>query len=157
ERAGFHRVLVGGQIVRLDSLDKKPRGGFEVVVDRLVARPSDKARIVASLEQAFHFGKGHATVFFPDESRREAFSTELECSRCGIRYRDPSSNLFSFNSPLGACTKCRGFGRTIGIDMGLVVPDGRKSIRDGAIKPWSIKAAEWERNECLRMCRKQGI
>jgi excinuclease ABC subunit A len=157
ERAGFHRVLVGGQIVRLDSLDKKPRGGFEVVIDRLVARPSDKARIVASLEQAFHFGKGHATVFFPEENRRETFSTELECSRCGIRYRDPSSNLFSFNSPLGACTKCRGFGRTIGIDMGLVVPDGRKSIRDGAIKPWSIKAAEWERNECLKMCRKQGI
>ena len=124
ERAGFTRVLVGGEIVALDTLDKKPLDGFEVVVDRLVAKPGQRKRIVDSLEQAFHFGKGHATLFFADESpstglrtgRREAYSTELECTACKIRYRDPSSNLFSFNSPLGACAKCRGFGRTIGID-----------------------------------------
>jgi excinuclease ABC subunit A len=157
ERAGFHRVLVGGQIARLDSLDKRPRDGLEVVVDRLVAERRHKARVVASLEQAFHFGKGHATAFWVEENRRETFSIELECPRCQIRYRDPSSNLFSFNSPLGACAKCRGFGRTIGIDMGLVVPDARKTIRAGAIKPWSIKAAEWERKECLKYCAKHGI
>ncbi|HUE40113.1 MAG TPA: excinuclease ABC subunit UvrA, partial [Candidatus Binatia bacterium] len=157
ERAGFTRVLVGGEVVALETLDKKPRGDFEVVVDRLVAKPEQRRRIVDSLEQAFHFGKGHATLFFVDESRREAYSTELECTACQIRYRDPSSNLFSFNSPLGACTACRGFGRTIGIDMGLVVPDLRKSIRDGAIKPWAIKAAEWERKDCLSFCRKKGI
>src|ERR1051325_1871350 len=157
ERAGFTRVLVGGEIVALDTLDKKPRDAFEVVVDRLVAKPGQRKRVVDSLEQAFHFGKGHATLFFADEGRREAYSTELECTACQIRYRDPSSNLFSFNSPLGACTACRGFGRTIGIDMGLVVPDLRKSIRDGAIKPWAIKAAEWERKDCLNFCRKKGI
>jgi excinuclease ABC subunit A len=157
ERAGFTRVLVGDEVVGLDTLDKKPRQGCEIVVDRLVAKAEQRQRIVDSLEQAFHFGKGHATLWFPDEGRREAYSTELECASCGIRYRDPASNSFSFNSPLGACTKCRGFGRTIGIDMGLVVPDWRKSIRDGAIKPWSIKAAEWERNDCLKFCKKKGI
>ena len=165
ERAGFTRVLLGSQIVPLETLDKKPREAFEVVVDRLVASAGQRKRIVDSLEQAFHFGKGHASLFFPDEGastgvgagRRETFSTELECPACQIRYREPSSNLFSFNSPLGACAKCRGFGRTIGIDMGLVVPDPRKSIREGAIKPWAIKAAEGERNECLKFCRQKKI
>ncbi|HSD09856.1 MAG TPA: excinuclease ABC subunit UvrA, partial [Candidatus Binatia bacterium] len=165
ERAGFTRLLLGGTIVPLDTLDKKPREAFEVVVDRLVASAAQRKRIVDSLEQAFHFGKGHVSLFFPDENdstrvgacRRESFSTELECTACQIRYREPSSNLFSFNSPLGACAKCRGFGRTIGIDMGLVVPDPRRSIREGAIKPWSIKAAEWERNECLKFCRQRKI
>ncbi|MBI2964067.1 MAG: excinuclease ABC subunit UvrA [Deltaproteobacteria bacterium] len=157
ERAGFTRALVDGDVVPLDGLDGERRRRFEVVVDRLVVRPAQKSRIVDSLEQAFHFGKGHTILFFPDEGRREAFSAELECPACEIRYRDPSPNQFSFNSPLGACPKCRGFGRTIGIDMGLVVPDGRKSIRDGAIKPWSIPAAEWERKECLKFCAKNRI
>jgi len=162
ERAGFTRLWLQDELVPLESVAKKPKGNaaIEVVVDRLVAKPDQKRRIVDSLEQAFHYGKGRATLFFPDrpaETRRESYSTELECTSCHIRYRDPTPNLFSFNSPLGACTKCRGFGRTIGIDMGLVVPDERKSIRDGAIKPWSIKAAEWERNECLKFCKQKKI
>ena len=157
ERAGFTRVLVGDEVVALETLEHKPGRAFDVVVDRLVAKSDQKQRLVGSLEQAFHFGKGHATLFFPDDQRREAYSQELECAACRIRYRDPTPNLFSFNSPLGACPKCRGFGRTIGIDMGLVVPDTRRSIRDGAIKPWAIKAAEWERKECLKFCAKQKI
>jgi excinuclease ABC subunit A len=157
ERAGFTRALVQGGIVPLEALGKKPPGGFEVVVDRLIAKAEHRSRIVGSLEQAFHFGKGHAILFFVDEGRRERYSTELECAACRIRYRDPTPNLFSFNSPLGACPKCRGFGRTIGIDLGLVVPDLRKSIRGGAIKPWAIKAAEWERKECLKFCAQKNI
>jgi excinuclease ABC subunit A len=160
ERAGFTRLWLKDEVVALESVAKKPKSTIEVVVDRLVARPDQKRRIVDSLEQAFHYGKGRATLYFPDLSegrRRESYSTELECTGCQIRYHDPTPNLFSFNSPLGACTKCRGFGRTIGIDMGLVVPDERKSIKDGAVKPWAIKAAEWERNECLKFCRQKKI
>jgi excinuclease ABC subunit A len=160
ERAGFTRLWLKDEVVPLESVTKKPKSTIEVVVDRLVAKPDQKRRIVDSLEQAFHYGKGRATLYFPDRAeaeRRESYSTELECAACRIRYHDPTPNLFSFNSPLGACTKCRGFGRTIGIDMGLVVPDERKSIKDGAIKPWAIKAAEWERNECLKFCRQKKI
>src|SRR5262249_1696491 len=103
ERAGFHRLLVDGQIGRLDTLHKKPRGGLQAAVARLVARPAQKGRSDVARERAFPFGRGPAPPFFREENRRETFSTELECPRCEIRYRDPSANLFSFNSPLGAC------------------------------------------------------
>ncbi len=63
------------------------------------------------------------------------FSTDLHCADCDIHYRDPTPSLFSFNSPLGACETCRGFGRVIGIDYGLVIPDESKTLRGGAIKP----------------------
>ncbi len=157
ERAGFARVLLDDETAELATLEKKPKSAIDVVVDRLVAKPGQRKRTVDSLEQAFHFGKGHATLFFPEDGHRESFSTELECAACRIRYRDPTPNLFSFNSPLGACPKCRGFGRTIGIDMGLVIPDPRKSIRDGAIKPWANPSLEWERNDCHKFCRAKKI
>ncbi len=157
ERAGFTRLLLGEEVVPLESLEKKPREAILVVVDRLVAGAAQRRRIIDSLEQAFHFGKGQATIVFPERGQRESYSTELACPTCGIRYRDPTPNLFSFNSPLGACSTCRGFGRTIGIDMGLVVPDSRKSIRDGAIRPWSLPSSEWERNELLKFCRRKKI
>ena len=64
------------------------------------------------------------------------FSTDLHCADCDIHYREPTPSLFSFNSPLGACETCRGFGRVIGIDYGLVVPDPSRTLRGGAVKPW---------------------
>jgi len=64
------------------------------------------------------------------------FSSELHCAHCDIAYSEATPSSFSFNSPLGACERCRGFGRVIGIDHALVIPDGRKTLREGAIKPW---------------------
>jgi excinuclease ABC subunit A len=77
-----------------------------------------------------------AEFILPDQDwRREPFSNHL-LPHCDISYRDPVPNLFSFNSPLGACETCRGFGRTIDIDLDLVIPDPGKSLSDGAIRPW---------------------
>ena len=158
ERAGFTRVLVGGEPAALETLAKKPAERILVVVDRIAVKASARSRLVGSLEQAFHFGKGRASLIFPDDGgREEVASVELECTACELKYRDPTPNLFSFNSPLGACATCRGFGRTIGIDMGLVVPDPRKSIAGGAIRPWSMKATTWERKELLKYCKKHEI
>ena len=67
------------------------------------------------------------------------YSTDLHCANCDIHYRDPTPSFFSFNSPLGACYTCRGFGRIIGVDYGLVVPDPTDA-RGGAIKPWRTEA-----------------
>ena len=64
------------------------------------------------------------------------FSTALHCPDCDIHYAEPNPSTFSFNSPLGACDTCRGFGRVIGVDYGLVLPDGRLTLREGAIRPW---------------------
>ena len=80
--------------------------------------------------------------------RRLAFSNTLACADCGIEYIPPEPRLFSFNSPLGACPNCEGFGNVIGVDMDLVVPDPSKSIREGAIAPWNTPAYAHELEEC---------
>src|SRR3546814_15193929 len=81
---------------------------------------------------------GHITNTAAEDGSKTAgrFSNRLNCSHCNIEYGTPLSSTFSFNSPLGACDTCRGFGRVIGIDYGLVVPDETKTLRQGAIKPW---------------------
>jgi excinuclease ABC subunit A len=83
--------------------------------------------------------------------RRLGFSTQLACEDCGIEYPPPEPRLFSFNSPLGACPECEGFGNVIGIDMDLVVPDPNKSLAEGAIAPWNTPAYEHELQELLAL------
>src|SRR3989454_424917 len=158
QQAGFHRLLVQQSVRELDELSDAPPDGLEIVVDRFAYRRDNQKRILDSLEQAFHYGKGRLNFFLPQENwRREPFSNHLHCPHCDITYRDPTPNLFSFNSPLGACETCRGFGRVIDIDLDLVLPDPRRSLADGAIKPWSTKATGWERSELVKFCRRRGI
>jgi excinuclease ABC subunit A len=159
QSAGFVRVLGPDGVVDLDELDAAPPGDtIRVVQDRLVVRSADRARLVESLEQALRHGRGHAAVLFPDDGDAiERFSTALACARCGFTVREPTPNLFSFNSPLGACETCRGFGRVIDLDLDLVVPDPSRTIADDAVKPWSTKATAWERGELLKFCAKMGI
>jgi excinuclease ABC subunit A len=157
-QAGFHRLLVEGAIYELDELDQNPAGTatMQVVVDRFAFRPQNKKRITDSLEQAFHYGKGSLNLFLPEEDwRREPFSNQLHCPHCDIAYRDPVPNLFSFNSPLGACETCRGFGRIIDIDLDLVIPDPGKSLSDGAIKPWIHRTRRMRR--LLDFCERHKI
>ncbi len=156
--SGFRRVLVGSEVVEVENLNDASAAPLRIVADRLVVRADSKRRIVDSLEQAFRFGKGRLTLVFPDEADAAvSYSELLECARCGIGYREPTPNLFSFNSPLGACDTCRGFGRTIDVDLDLIIPDPTKSLADGAIKPWSTPSTEWERNELGRFCKRAGI
>ncbi len=89
--------------------------------------------------------------------QRLGFSTQLACEDCGIEYPPPEPRLFSFNSPLGACPECEGFGNVIGIDMELVVPDPNKSLRDGAIAPWNTPAYAHEMQELLALARDYDI
>ncbi|MGE0827097.1 MAG: excinuclease ABC subunit UvrA [Candidatus Binatia bacterium] len=159
--SGFHRLVDNGQVFDIQELTDRPTEGqeyFTVLVDRLVLNARSKKRIHDSLEQAFRYGKGRLIVIFPDDNADELpFSDQLECASCRITYKEPVPNMFSFNSPLGACESCRGFGRTIDLDLDLVVPDPTLSIKDGAIKPWRIKAAQWERRELLAFCQKRKI
>jgi len=155
--SGFRRLLVAGEVRDLESLTGAP-AEIVVVADRLVLEDTRKRRITDSLEQAFRFGKGRLSLVFPDEGFRTEIHTErLECPRCELTYRHPTPNLFSFNSPLGACATCRGFGRVIGIDLDLIVPDPHKTLADGAIKPWTTPATTWERDELQRFCRRRRI
>jgi excinuclease ABC subunit A len=158
-QAGFHRLLIGQTIRELAELDSAPNSSHEalqIVVDRFVFRLQNKKRITDSLEQAFHYGKGRLNLFLPHEHWRcEPFSNLLHCAHCDIAYRDPVPNLFSFNSPLGACETCRGFGRVIDIDLDLVIPDPGKSLSDGAIKPWVNRTRRTRR--LLDFCERKKV
>ena len=160
-QSGFHRIVIDGKPVDIQELDQRPETQQEtctILVDRLTLKTRSKKRTRDSFEQAFHYGKGHLTLIFPDEDNAELpFSDQLECAACGIAYKEPVPNMFSFNSPLGACDTCRGFGRTIGIDFDLVVPDPSLTLKRGAIKPWRIKAAQWERRELFSFCEQNDI
>jgi len=160
--AGFYRILDdAGALQEIDAASPRPPAEtLHVVADRLAVRAgvATRRRLVSSAEQAFRYGKGRcALVLVDDGAHRVDFSTALECPRCHIGYREPVPNLFSFNSPLGACETCRGFGRIISVDLDLVVPDHRRTLADGAIRPWTSKATAWERRELRGFCRRRRI
>jgi excinuclease ABC subunit A len=158
EHAGFHRLLLNRTLCELAEMTEAPPESetLEVVVDRFAYRPQNKKRIADSIEQAFHYGKGKLQLYFPQEEwRREPFSNHFHCAHCDLLFRDPVANLFSFNSPLGACETCRGFGRVIDIDLDLVIPDPGKSLSEGAIKPWISRARRTRR--LLDFCERKKI
>ncbi|MDY6990110.1 MAG: excinuclease ABC subunit UvrA [Thermodesulfobacteriota bacterium] len=153
---GFDRVFQDGEIRPLE----KGQGGAEtlhVFTDRVLLRSRNRKRIVDSLEQAFRFGAGRIDLWVKPD-RHVSFSNTLECAACKISYSPPQPNLFSFNSPLGACETCRGFGRTIDIDLDLIIPDPTLCLEEGAIKPWG----DWEDprmefDDLMAFCRRKKI
>jgi len=151
---GFIRIFQQGEVVPLEGVVEL-EGEIQVVVDRLVLRPDERKRCIDSLEQALQFGQGEVRVHVGDDEPL-LFSNRLHCPYCDISYRDPNPSLFSFNSPIGACETCRGFGRVIDVDTDLVVPDKNKTIREGAIKPWTgIARLEFE--DLMAFCRRRRI
>ena len=142
---------------------------LDVVQDRFRIAGAERARVIEALEAALRIGQGRVDLHpQPNEPQRpesalaprEAvwrFSTDLHCADCDIHYQEPSPSLFSFNSPLGACEICRGFGRVIGIDFGLVAPDAAKTLREGAIKPWQTPSFRECQDDLVKYAKKRGI
>ncbi|HMO49199.1 MAG TPA: excinuclease ABC subunit UvrA, partial [Rubrivivax sp.] len=111
---------------------------LDVVADRFRLGSAEKARVMEAIELALKRGSGRLDVYkLNNEGEPELwrYSTGLHCPQSDLRYAEPQPALFSFNSAFGACETCRGFGRVIGVDLGLVIPDVRKTLRNGAIKP----------------------
>jgi excinuclease ABC subunit A len=155
---GFDRLFMDNRIVQLEGWQpQQNEKELPVLADRLILRPEDKDRVLDSLELAFRFGGGRLDVWVPPDGHY-AFSNRLECAACKIEYAPPLPNLFSFNSPMGACDTCRGFGRTIGIDMDLVIPDHSLALADGAIKPFgTADNGRMEYADLMDFCRRQKI
>ncbi len=136
---------------------------LEVVQDRLRLGGAERSRIMESLETALRVGRGRVNLHVVDESdppkstERWKYSNELHCADCDLSYRDPVPSLFSFNSPVGACDSCRGFGRIIGIDYGLVVPDETKTLAGGAVKPWQTKSYKECQDDLVKFAKKRDI
>lgn len=155
---GFTRLYSGGEIHSLERWQPgKAEEEVHVVADRILFRSTDRKRIMDSLEQAFHFGDGRLDIWVePDQ--HFAFSNRLVCAGCNIPYNAPIPNLFSFNSPVGACETCRGFGRTIDIDLDLIIPNSGLSLEAGAIKPFGgVEQNRMEFKDLTAFCRKKKI
>jgi excinuclease ABC subunit A len=148
---GFTRLLVDGEIVRIEDIIKKPKLAptaqqIEVVIDRLVVTNDDdlRPRVADSVQIAFYEGNGHCyvKVYDGDKLISHEFSNKFELD--GITFEEPTENLFSFNNPFGACKRCEGFGSVIGIDEDLVIPNKSLSIYEGAVAPWKgEKMGQW--------------
>ena len=132
---------------------------LEVVQDRLRLASVERARVIEALEAALRIGQGRVNVHVADEGSDAVwkFSSGLHCADCDIHYAEPTPPLFSFNSPLGACDACRGFGRVIGIDYGLIVPDESKTLREGAIRPWQTPSFHECQDDIEKYAKKRGI
>ena len=154
ERQGYTRVHA------------RSKTALEVVQDRLRMGSAERARVVEALEAALRVGQGRVNVHWgqtpPDlgsdpNSGVWRFSADLHCPDCDLHYADPTPAAFSFNSPVGACETCRGFGRVIGVDFGLVVPDESKSLRDGAVKPWQTASFRECQDDLQKYAKKRGV
>jgi excinuclease ABC subunit A len=162
KKRGFFRIVANGELIDLNETEFKAKSkkGVLVLVDRLVLRKNDKEsdkRLADSIDTAFVEGDGYSHVYLLDSKQLLRFSQHYECPNDGIRYEDPDPRMFSFNNPVGACPKCQGFGRSMGIDMDLVVPDPNKTIRQGAIHPWN--SPKWRVNlkGLMTISREAGI
>ena len=136
---------------------------LQVIQDRFRWSAVDAGRAADAIEAALKVGQGRIDVYSETDGAAAKlaapwrFSTGLHCADCDIQYKDPSPSTFSFNSPIGACDTCRGFGRSIGVDYGLVIPDTALSLRGGAIKPWQTESYKECQTDLMRFARKRGI
>jgi len=180
--SGFTRV----QAEREVATPTGPRKLLDVVADRFRIQGTEKVRAVEAIEMALKRGGGRLNVYVLADARAEGiagpsqdsllpsgdgrrdaaasgsstlwrFSTGLHCPDSDLRYTDPQPALFSFNSAMGACDTCRGFGRVIGVDYDLVIPDQRKTLRSGAIKTLQTPAWKDAHEDMLKYAGEAGI
>ena len=147
-KSGFARVLANDEVLRIEDIDSSLftlHSSLFLVIDRLsVGNDRDTiARLVDSCETAFYEGRGEAILQFVPSGERHVFSTRFEAD--GITFEEPTDKLFAFNSPMGACPECEGFGKVIGIDEQMVIPNTALSVYDGAVVCWrGEKMSEWK-------------
>ena len=133
---------------------------LDVVADRFRFSGAEKVRVMEAIELALKRGSGRVNVYVLKEEGEPdlwRYSTGLHCPDSDLRYAEPQPALFSFNSAFGACEVCRGFGRVIGVDMGLVIPDERKTLRSGAIKPMQTPAWKECQDDLMKYAGEAGI
>jgi excinuclease ABC subunit A len=140
-RQGFIRARIDGKMVELSeeiTLDKNKKHTLEIVVDRLIVKEGMERRLADSLEMATNLADGIVVVSREGAGEKvdQLYSQKLACIQCGTSLPELSPRIFSFNSPHGACSSCGGLGTKLDLDPDLIVPDKRRSLRDGAIRPW---------------------
>ena len=148
---GFARILVDGEMVRLDDLPKGlNKKELFLIVDRIVVKDEEEFynRLADAVQTAFFEGKGICYLQELNSDKRFTYSNNFELD--GISFLEPNVHLFSFNNPYGACPICEGYGNIIGIDAELVVPNTSLSIFENAIFPWQGESMSWYKDELVK-------
>lgn len=162
-RQGFTRVRVDGELQDITEgmqLARYKVHTIELVIDRLVIDPESPRRLRESIETALQLGEGGLTVLIeeaPDVWGERFFSTQYACPQCGTSYETPAPNMFSFNSPFGACSTCEGIGEMYDFDTALVIPDRSLTIEAGGIAPLGKKRDTWLWKQVIAWCDTAGI
>ena len=148
---GFTRIVLDKEIIRIEEYTPKKGDVPTLLIDRLTVSDSNEtaSRLLDSAETAFYEGNGTCLLQFMDEEKPHSFCIRFEAD--GIEFEEPTEQMFSFNSPIGACPDCEGFGRIVGIDEDLVIPNKLLSVYDGAVFCWrGDKMGEWKTEFCRR-------
>ena len=148
---GFTRIVLDKEIIRIEEYTPKKGDVPTLLIDRLTVSDSNEtaSRLLDSAETAFYEGNGTCLLQFMDEEKPHGFCIRFEAD--GIEFEEPTEQMFSFNSPIGACPDCEGFGRIVGIDEDLVIPNKLLSVYDGAVFCWrGDKMGEWKTEFCRR-------
>ncbi len=147
-KKGFFRIFIKDKLIDLNETKALPKSknNIFVVLDRFkIKKGKVRETLAESIEGAFKEGEGRATVINADTNELKQFAKFYEC--CGIRYEEPEPRFFSFNNPFGACPVCQGFGKTMGYEMELVIPNPNLSLTEGAIAPWrTVKNSKYLRD-----------
>lgn len=159
-KKGYLKVRVDGEIKDLTAkmqVDRYKIHDIELVVDRLAATEEMKVRLSQSIQKAMQLGKGQTMVHLPENDSVLSYSNTLMCSETGISYEEPSPNSFSFNSPYGACSSCKGLGTVFTINLNAVVPDPSKTVAEGGIEPLGEERDVWIYKQVETLARKHKI
>jgi excinuclease ABC subunit A len=161
--SGYRRLLLGGEARDLEGIaPTEALGGgasLEVVVDRIKVSTRDRSRLGAAIEEAWQRADGDAALHFARDGAvtRQRVARGLVCPSCARGFEPARPGLFSYQSPVGACRACRGFGRTLSIDYAKVIPDEKKTLRNKAIRPWGGTSSQWERRMLKQFCARAEI
>ena len=177
QQQGYLRVWIDNEVVRVDADPKKVKrlgARVQVVQDRIAITEENRTRLVEALETALRFGKGKVNIVAVEAAVSAAnqtnaagtaattvsehpFSTGWHCPHCDVDIRPPTPGLFTFNNPLGACPGCRGFGRTITIDLNKAIPDRSRSIKQGVVRVFRGNEFGNSQKDLLRACAREEI
>ncbi len=157
---GFLKVRTDGRIVDLKrglQLDRYKVHDIELVIDRFEVNEESRQRVSESLNAAMKHGKGSVILMEHDTEKDHYYSRHLMCPTSGISYDEPAPNTFSFNSPYGACPKCNGLGTISELDIKSIIPDPKKSIKDGGIVPLGAQRDIWIFKQLIALGRKYAF
>jgi excinuclease ABC subunit A len=144
-KAGYYRAWIGGEVRDLNETDTSDSTSLELVINRVRVDPERSGQITEAIEQAFEVSKGNVNLLEDGADGNwisHRFTSRFACNKCGTEFVEPTPQLFSFNSPLGACTNCQGYGRIIGIDMEKVIPNRNLRLDEMPIAPWNSAGYE---------------